>query len=536
MIIDVTITILPEEEKNSELIRKLCFIELDKKDISFNKDEVSLVFVKKSIDARHGQLKLHLRYKVYINESPANTKEDQLPSWKKVCNDKKVIIVGSGPAGLFGALKLLENGIKPIIVERGKETENRKKDIAKISTEGIVNANSNYCFGEGGAGTFSDGKLYTRSNKRGNINRILQIFTNFGADSSILTDAHPHIGTEKLPTVINSIKDFIKNMGGEFLFNSQCIDFVKKESEVTGIIIEDVITKEKKELYADSIVIATGHSATDIYKLIAKHNKNALEAKIFAMGVRVEHPRVLIDSIQYHGKTEGMGAAEYKLTTQVENRGVYSFCMCPGGFVVPSQSADDEIVVNGMSASRRNSIWSNSAIVVETRPEDIPEEFCEKANNEGCKALAGLFFRQSIEKETKKAGKGQMAPAQLMTDFLANKESNTLPKSSYTPGLVPSRLDIWLPEQISGRLSQAFHDFGKNMKGFVCKDAVLIASETRTSTPVRILRNETTLECPDLLNLYPAGEGSGYAGGIVSSAMDGEKVCEIICHKLLKRI
>lgn len=531
MITEVTITVLPDDEKNKNLIEKLILKELAKKNVSAGKKHIP-VFVKKSIDARHGQLKYHLRYKVFIDEEPGEIKTSALPEWKSADGKKTVIIVGSGPAGLFGALKLLEKGIKPVIVERGERTSDRKKSIAKISTQDLVDSDSNYCFGEGGAGTFSDGKLYTRSNKRGDISKILQIFVRFGADEKILTDAHPHIGTDKLPAVINAMRNFIIEKGGEFYFNSKCTGFIGKNNCITGISMENTKSGEKLELKGDAVLLATGHSASDIYEMLAKISPHSLEAKTFAMGVRVEHPRTLIDSIQYHGKTEGMGAAEYRLVTQVEDRGVYSFCMCPGGFVVPSATGPDEIVVNGMSAAGRNSKWSNAAIVVETRPEDIPEEFVLRAKGAGCKALAGLYFRKYIEEETKKQGKGQAAPAQRMTDFLANRETKDFPPSSYTPGIVSSRIDIWMPEQIAGRLAQGFLDFGKNMKGFVNKDAVLIASETRTSTPVRILRDKESCESVAIKNMYPAGEGAGYAGGIVSSAMDGEKVCQAISEKI----
>ncbi len=531
MITEVTITVLPDDEKNKNLIEKLILKELAKKNVSAGKKHIP-VFVKKSIDARHGQLKYHLRYKVFIDEEPGEVKTSALPEWKSADGKKTVIIVGSGPAGLFGALKLLEKGIKPVIVERGERTSDRKKSIAKISTQDLVDSDSNYCFGEGGAGTFSDGKLYTRSNKRGDISKILQIFVRFGADEKILTDAHPHIGTDKLPAVINAMRNFIIEKGGEFYFNSKCTGFIGKNNCITGISMENTKSGEKLELKGDAVLLATGHSASDIYEMLAKISPHSLEAKTFAMGVRVEHPRTLIDSIQYHGKTEGMGAAEYRLVTQVEDRGVYSFCMCPGGFVVPSATGPDEIVVNGMSAAGRNSKWSNAAIVVETRPEDIPEEFVQRAKGAGCKALAGLYFRKYIEEETKKQGKGQAAPAQRMTDFLANRETKDFPPSSYTPGIVSSRIDIWMPEQIADRLAQGFLDFGKNMKGFVNKDAVLIASETRTSTPVRILRDKESCESVAIKNMYPAGEGAGYAGGIVSSAMDGEKVCQAISEKI----
>lgn len=540
MIKDLSITVQSEDEKNSAVIKSLLIKEI-KKQVSFDElkkisnwqSNFTPVFIKKSVDARHGQLKLHLRYKVFIGEKP--TEEDKaggaLPVWKKVTEKSKtVIIVGAGPAGLFGALKLLERGYKPVIIERGCETSQRRKDIALISTKADVNANSNYCFGEGGAGTFSDGKLYTRSNKRGDIGKILRIFVHFGADPKILTDAHPHIGTDKLPKVINNMRSKIIELGGEFHFNQQVVEFVTTgKNVVTGVIARNTVSEQMTTFNGSAILLATGHSATDIYQLIAKTAPAALEAKTFAAGVRVEHPRILIDAIQYHGKlNNNLGAAEYRVTTQVEERGVYSFCMCPGGFVVPSASGPDEIVVNGMSAAARNSKWSNAAIVVEIRPEDVPEKFKKQAAELGCPQIAGLLFRTEMEKLAKKNGDGQAAPAQRLKDFLDNKKSTDLPESSYTPGLVSSNLNTWMPKHISQRLAQGFRDINRNMKGFICDDALMIAMETRTSTPVRIARDKETFECIGLKNVFPAGEGSGYSGGIVSSAMDGENACEKI--------
>lgn len=544
MIQELTIFLKPNEDQNDELIKKQIAKALFEKKIKAKPQEIKYQILKKSIDARHKQIKIVLRIKAFINEEiSSNEQNSKIPQWIPVppntTKDKTVIIVGSGPAGLFAALKLLEKGIKPIIIERGKETSKRKIDIASISTKNIVDENSNYCFGEGGAGTFSDGKLYTRSNKRGDINRILKIFNIFGADPKILTDAHPHIGTDKLPKIINSMKEKIISLGGEFHFNTKCTDLIIQKSKspkllIQGIIAQDLNTNEEKTFTANNVILATGHSATDIYLLLAKKCPESLEAKTFAAGVRVEHPRELIDSIQYHGQNaiSNLPTAEYKLTTQVEGRGVYSFCMCPGGFVVPSSSGPEEIVVNGMSAAKRNSKWSNAAIVVEIRPEDIPEKFVKKATSVGCAALAGLYFRASIEKLTKENGKDQSAPAQRLTDFLDHKDSINLPPSSYTPGLVCSRIDKWLPSHIEKRLEEGFKNFNKTKKGFVCNDAIIIASETRTSTPVRIIREKDSYECSYIKNLYPAGEGSGYSGGIVSSAMDGENVAEKIIEKI----
>ncbi len=539
MIFDLSVVIKAQEESDKNLIHKKLNAALRQK--YSGGESAEFVFVKKSVDARHGQLKLCLRYKAYVGEKPGLAQKEF--SWLKADGSKKVVVVGSGPAGLFAALKLLERGVQPIIIERGRPTSERKRDIAAISVKGIVDADSNYCFGEGGAGTFSDGKLYTRSDKRGSIDEILQTFVHFGADPKILTDAHPHIGTNKLPQIINNMRAKIIELGGEFHFESRVVDF-------------------------------TGHSATDIYELLARANPQSLEAKTFAVGVRVEHPRELIDKIQYHGKRAeaNLGAAEYRLTTQVEGRGVYSFCMCPGGFVVPSATGPQEIVVNGMSAAERNSAWSNAAIVVETRPEDVAQIMAgQKAAADsglendigssqelavgtfglasdsgpvlGLERLAGgpvlgLCFRSWLERQTYLNGgaslgqSAQAAPAQRLVDFLAGRQSSSLPRSSYTPGLVSSRLDLWLPPFVARRLAEGFKAFDKNMKGFISPDALLIASETRTSTPVRILRDKATFECLGLSRLYPCGEGSGWSGGIVSSAMDGQNSANAILKSL----
>ncbi|MCR4821381.1 MAG: FAD-binding protein [Treponema sp.] len=532
MTTDISITIKPSDEKNSFLINKAIMEALSKKGIHAPKEEVTSVFVKKSIDARHGQIKILLRYKVYIGEKP-NGDGEFLPVWKKASGDKSVIIVGSGPAGLYASFRLLEDGIKPIVIERGSCTDDRKVHVSELENQGRLNAQSNFCFGEGGAGTFSDGKLYTRSNKRGDIGKIYRIFVEFGAPEKIMTDAHPHIGTDKLPGIISSMRKKIIELGGEFYFDTLCTDLILENGEARGIKTKNLKSGEEGRLVGNAVIMATGHSATDIYQMIAKISPSSLEAKTFAVGVRVEHPRALIDSIQFHGKVMPQ-AAEYRLTTQVKERGVYSFCMCPGGYVVPCATGENQIVINGMSGSGRNSQWSDAAIVVERRPEDIPAEFVEKAKNDGCPALAGLYWRTWLEEETFRHGKGQYAPAQKLTDFLSHKDSSQLPESSYKPGLVASRLDQWLPEEISGRLQEAFQNFENNMHGFVCDQALLIASETRTSTPVRIVRDKESLECLGIKNLYPAGEGSGYSGGIGSSAMDGEKIAAKISEKLKK--
>jgi uncharacterized FAD-dependent dehydrogenase len=439
------------------------------------------------------------------------------------------------------------------VLERGNPAGQRKRDIAAISTRHEVNPDSNYCFGEGGAGTFSDGKLYTRSNKRGNIQGILQIFHHFGADSQILTDAHPHIGTDKLPSVIQAMTQKIVECGGEVHFGCRCTELLLEKTGknprvvgVKAVSVAEESTTQEQVFSGDAVILATGHSATDVYQLLGSQLPAALEDKTFAMGLRVEHPREIIDNIQFHGvqKKSQLGAAEYRLVTQVQERGVYSFCMCPGGLVVPSASCQEGLVVNGMSPSSRGGKWSNAAIVVEIRPQDfelviaqLEEKFSDYNITVDAKlassknANPGLYLRTLLEILTKTQGRGQQAPAQLLVDFLAEKPSQELPRSSYSPGLVTSRLDSWLPDFIKERLQQAFRDFNRKMSGFVCKEALLIAAETRTSTPVRILRNPETLECVAAENLYPAGEGSGYSGGIVSSAMDGEAVATAIIKK-----
>ena len=538
------------ENPNEKLVRKQLAAKLDCRE----KDIHSFVLVKKSLDARHGKVKFHLRYQVFTGgdrpESAASQKLEYLPCPE---NAPQVVIVGSGPTGLFAALKLIQAGIRPIVLERGNPAGQRKRDIAAISTRHEVNPDSNYCFGEGGAGTFSDGKLYTRSNKRGNIQGILQIFHHFGADSQILTDAHPHIGTDKLPSVIQAMTQKIVECGGEVHFGCRCTELLLEKTGknprvvgVKAVSVAEESTTQEQVFSGDAVILATGHSATDVYLLLGSQLPAALEDKTFAMGLRVEHPREIIDNIQFHGaqKKSQLGAAEYRLVTQVQERGVYSFCMCPGGLVVPSASCQEGLVVNGMSPSSRGGKWSNAAIVVEIRPQDfelviaqLEEKFSEYNITVDAKlassknANPGLYLRTLLEILTKTQGRGQQAPAQLLVDFLAEKPSQELPRSSYSPGLVTSRLDSWLPDFIKERLQQAFRDFNRKMAGFVCKEALLIAAETRTSTPIRILRNPETLECVAAANLYPAGEGSGYSGGIVSSAMDGEAVAAAIIKK-----
>ncbi|MCM1321251.1 MAG: FAD-dependent monooxygenase [Bacteroides sp.] len=537
MIYELTITVRPEDETNKKLIRKKIAEKLSEKNpMSAQDSSCSFVLEKKSIDARHGKIKLQLKYAVHIGEDSQECMQDDAakkpfaPAWKNADPKKRVVIIGCGPAGLFAALRLLENGITPVILERGTDTAHRKTDIAAISRTQTVNADSNYCFGEGGAGTFSDGKLRTRSRKRGNPSRILEILHYFGADESILTDAHPHIGTDKLPVIINALTSAIRSFGGQIHFNTKCESLIISNNKVCGADAVNTISGSRSSFEGRAVIAASGHSAPDIYMMLDGIEKNIggriLEPKTFAMGVRVEHPRSIIDAIQYHGKARSrvLPAAEYQLAAQIDGRGVYSFCMCPGGLVVPSAADNSSIVVNGMSPASRNTRWSNAAIVAETRPEDIPEQF-------GSGALSGLRYRTWIEQTAQaESGGGQKAPAQMLEDFLAGKKSAALPESSYTPGLVSSRLDRWLPEHITSRLKQAFLQFNAKMRGFICPEALLIAPETRTSSPLRILRENTTFENPSLRGLFPAGEGAGYSGGIVSSAIDGENAACAVCN------
>ena len=482
---------------------------------------ISLRIVKRSVDARKKNIRVNLSVEVITeDESPVQTISPFLPL--NVTDSREVIIIGAGPAGLFAALRLIELGIRPVILERGRDVASRKKDIARISREQIVNPESNYCFGEGGAGTYSDGKLYTRSKKRGDNTRVLELLCWHGANENILYEAHPHLGTDKLPRIISSIRKSIIDAGGIFLMQKKVTDFIKEGDSIKG-----VITNDNEKFLSSYVILATGHSARDIYELLQKHGIE-LQQKSFAVGVRTEHPQELIDLIQYHGSPRGefLPAASYSFAKQVDGRGVYSFCMCPGGFIVPSATSQEEVVVNGMSPSERNSPYANSGIVVEIRPEDLI-----RYSKSG--ELAGLEFQKELEREAwKNGGHTQRAPAQRLTDFVSGVSSGSLPKVSYFPGVTSSPLHSWLPKSIGRRLREGFRQFGTLMKGYVTNEAVVLGVETRTSSPVRIPRDPELMHHISISGLYPCGEGSGYAGGIVSSAVDGMRAAEAVAVKI----
>ena len=512
---ELQLILTPEQAEKQDLLTKQV---ADKLQIS-PQHITRLRTLKKSIDSRAFLPKVNVTVEVYWDEKAP---EMVLPEfhYKFVGNNTPVLIIGAGPAGLFAALKLIEGGLKPIILERGKNTHNRKVDIAQLHRNNGINVDSNYCFGEGGAGTFSDGKLYTRSKKKGNSQRILEIFHFHGADENILFEAHPHIGSDKLPKVIENISKTITAYGGEIHFEQKLTEILIENNQVIGCKTADGSVFEAK-----SLILATGHSAHDIYEML-NNQGIALEAKGFAMGVRVEHPQKLIDSIQYHCAERGqyLPSATYNLVDQVNGRGVYSFCMCPGGHIVPAGSTQNEIVVNGMSASQRNSPFANSGIVVEIRPEDIPADFQHYG------VLAGLKFQQYIEHLafTNNGGMGQVAPAQRLGDFVKGKLSADLPECSYLPGLISSPLHFWLPDIISSRLREAFKLFDRKMRGYLTNDAVVVGVETRSSAAVRIPRDPETGQHPIISGLFPAGEGSGYSGGITSSAIDGENAANFV--------
>lgn len=477
--------------------------------------------LKRSIDARQRTVYVNLKVRVYINETPEDD-EYEPTVYRDVSQAQDVVVVGAGPGGLFAALRLIELGLRPIVIERGKDVHERKKDIAAITKTQKVDAESNYCFGEGGAGAYSDGKLYTRSKKRGDTRKILNVLCQHGASTTILADAHPHIGTDKLPRVIENMRGTIIRCGGEVHFCTKMTALITEDDSVAGILSIDLTTGTERE-FRGPVILATGHSARDVYRYLYTAGIE-MEPKALAVGVRLEHPAELIDRIQYHsphGRGRWLPAAEYSFVTQVSGRGVYSFCMCPGGFVIPAATGPGQIVVNGMSPSNRGSQWSNSGMVVEVRPEDsggAPDD-----------ALCMMAFQERIEHDCWQQGNmRQTAPAQRMADFIRSRLSYDLPRSSYAPGLISSPLHFWLPQAVVRRLQQAFETFGRMSRGFLTNDAVLIAAETRTSAPVRILRSPVSLQHIRLSGLFPCGEGAGYAGGIVSAAVDGERCADAV--------
>ena len=517
MIRETQLRLLPQQAYSEQSIADYVA-----KDFAIDRRSICHVRVlKRSIDARQRTIYVNITARIYINEMPT---DDAFVTthYPDVSAAPRVIVIGEGPGGLFAALKLIELGLRPIILERGKDVRERKKDLAMISKTQKVDGESNYCFGEGGAGAYSDGKLYTRSKKRGPTEKILNVFCQHGASTSILSDAHPHIGTDKLPRVIENMRNTIVKCGGEVHFQTKMTRLILEGDSCIGCEAVYLPTG-KEETYRGPVILATGHSARDVYRYLAEA-KIEIEPKALAMGVRLEHPAELIDSIQYHnrnGKGKYLPTAEYSFVTQVDGRGVYSFCMCPGGFVIPAATGPNQLVVNGMSPANRGTKWSNSGMVVELHPEDICKD------NEKEDALCMMHFQERLERDTWQQGNmKQTAPAQRMADFVNNRLSYDLPSTSYSPGLVSSPLHFWMPDIISKRLQKGFLNFGKSSHGFLTNEAVLIASETRTSSPVRIIRDRESLQHVRIRGLFPCGEGAGYAGGIVSAGVDGERCAE----------
>ncbi|MBS1745770.1 MAG: NAD(P)/FAD-dependent oxidoreductase [Bacteroidetes bacterium] len=525
----VSIKLLPQEADNNDIIKAYILKALDVKQHELSGFRIT----KKSIDARSKQPYINLTLQAYINEPFNNYKFEKI-IFRDVHHAKNsIIIIGAGPAGLFAALKLIEYGIKPVIIERGKDVRSRRRDLATLNKQGTLNTESNYCFGEGGAGTYSDGKLYTRSNKRGSIQNILNLFAQFGADESILYESHPHIGTNKLPHIITAMRQQIEDCGGKILFQKKLVDFTLNKNK-----IQSISTADGEKLKADAFILATGHSARDIFILLYE-KKIKIEPKPFALGVRIEHPQHIIDSIQYHcsPRDKFLPPAAYSLVNQVNGKGVFSFCMCPGGIIAPASTNNEELVVNGWSPSKRNNPYANSGIVVEVLQRDVINYngYNQPLNNIPL-PLSGIFFQQAIEKKAFIEGGGKfVAPAQRLSDFVNNKVSASLPECSYLPGIATADMRNILPSFIFSTLQQGFKNFGNKMRGYLTNEAVIVATESRTSSPVRIPRNDETFQHPQLDNLYPCGEGAGYAGGIVSAAMDGEKVATAIIQKFLNK-
>ncbi|MES2800052.1 MAG: FAD-dependent oxidoreductase [Bacteroidota bacterium] len=511
MKLSVQFQVSPEEAKDEAFLKEKIQQELE-----LSSDEFLFFWRKRSVDARGRTVKINCSFEVFVDEVP-----EKSPSWfpKEVHSERSIAIIGAGPAGLYAALRAIELGLKPIVFERGKDVRARRRDLAILNKEGIVNPESNYCFGEGGAGTYSDGKLYTRSKKRGDVLKAMEMMVEFGADSDILVDAHPHIGTNKLPQIIVAMREAIEKFGGEIHFESKLTDFFHEDSKITGIEIN-----ETEKLMFDEVVLATGHSARDIFELLHRRGIK-IEAKPFALGVRIEHTQELIDKIQYHGRLNDdfLPPSSYALVEQVDGRGVYSFCMCPGGIIAPCATENGQVVTNGWSPSKRNNPYSNSGIVVSVGPEDFPG----KEND----PFVCLNFQREVERKCFEAAGAQKVPAQRMLDFVNRKKSIDFPRSSYQPGIVSVELDKVLPSMITDRLRVAFVAFGKKMNGYLTNDAVLHAPESRTSSPIAIPRNPETLEHIEIKGLYPCAEGAGYAGGIISAAVDGMKCVEAIAVK-----
>lgn len=548
MIEEYQIRILPEQAASEEGIKRYLSKEKGIDVRTLNQVRV----LKRSIDARQRTIYVNLKVRAYINEF---AQDDQYihTEYPDVSSRPRVVVVGEGPGGLFASLRLIELGYRPVVLERGKDVRERKKDLSNITKTQKVDAESNYCFGEGGAGAYSDGKLYTRSKKRGSVDKILNVFCQHGANTNILADAHPHIGTDKLPRVIENMRNTILQCGGEVHFQTKMTSFIIDGDKVIGVEAVNLQTGAE-ETYRGPVILATGHSARDVYRYLAA-SRIEIEAKGIAVGVRLEHPAHLIDQIQYHnknGRGKYLPAAEYSFVTQVDGRGVYSFCMCPGGFVIPAATGPQQLVVNGMSPSNRGTAWSNSGMVVETHPEDVASfvqehqavlqsdaSLSSSAEEEVLSPdspLTMMHFQQIVEKQCWQQGNmKQTAPAQRMADFVNNRLSYDLPTSSYAPGLISSPLHFWMPSFVSKRLQEGFKTFGKNAHGFLTNEATLIAMETRTSSPVRILRDRDTLQHVRLQGLFPCGEGAGYAGGIVSAGVDGER-CAEMCAEYLKKL
>lgn len=513
----LTLQLSPEEAYDAELFKKVA---LKKAGIHPETEKVYVRQTRRSIDARSRQVKINVEAELFVEESPSPLIEKS-KEYNSVASADPIIIVGAGPAGLFAALRAIEMGVKPIVLERGKDVKTRRRDLAAINKEHVVNPDSNYCFGEGGAGTYSDGKLYTRSKKRGDVRRIMEILVAHGATEEILVDAHPHIGTNKLPVLVTELRESILEAGGEVLFDTRVQDFVLEQNEIKG-----VVTQDGERILGMGVVLATGHSARDIFHLLHR-KKIEIEAKPFALGVRIEHSQNLIDQIQYHCSTDRgpyLPASSYALVSQTQfagkQRGVFSFCMCPGGFIVPAATSPGELVVNGMSPSRRDGKFANSGMVVAVELEDLP-------HYSQFGPLAAMEFQAEIERNAwLVGGKTQVAPSQRMMDFVNRKTSSTVLDTSYQPGLEASSMDEFLPDFIAERMRMAFRVFGQKMKGYLTNDAQLIGVESRSSSPVRIPRDRESFEHPQIKRLYPCGEGAGYAGGIVSAAMDGERCAE----------